>query len=75
MADNPYGPFRFAGSFLSPVVGWTTHHSIVEFGGKWWLYYHDAILSGGTSHLRNMKVTELNYDVNGRIIPIHPYGS
>jgi hypothetical protein len=75
IADNPYGPFHFAGSFLSPVLGWTTHHSIVEFGGRWWLYYHDAILSGGASHLRNMKVTELHYDVNGRIIPLHPYGS
>ncbi len=75
IGDSACGPFHFAGSFLSPVVGWTTHHSIVEFGGRWWLYYHDAILSGGTSHLRNIKVTELHYDVNGRILPLHPYGS
>jgi hypothetical protein len=73
IGDSPYGPFHFAGSFLSPVLGWTTHHSIVEFDNRWWLYYHDAILSGGASHLRNIKVTELHYDVNGRILPLHPY--
>jgi len=73
-ADNPYGPFHYQGQILTPVIGWTTHHSIVEFGGKWWLYYHDAILSGGVSHLRNIKVTELNHDNEGRIITLHPYG-
>jgi len=26
---------------LTPVLGWTTHHSIVEHKEKWWLFYHD----------------------------------
>jgi hypothetical protein len=73
-ADNPYGPFTYQGKILTPVVGWTTHHSIVEFGGKWWLYYHDSILSGGVTHLRSIKVTELHYDADGRIVTMHPYG-
>jgi hypothetical protein len=72
--DNPYGPFTWQGQILTPVLGWTTHHSIVEFGGRWWLYYHDCILSGGVTHLRNIKVTELHYDAHGRIITLHPYG-
>jgi hypothetical protein len=59
---------------LTPVIGWTTHHSIVEFGGRWWLYYHDSVLSGGVTHLRNIKVAELQYDAQGRILPLHPYG-
>jgi Glycosyl hydrolases family 43 len=74
IGDNPYGPFTYQGRILTPVVGWTTHHSIVQFDGRWWLYYHDAILSGGVSHLRSVKVTELHYDAQGRIIPIDPYG-
>jgi hypothetical protein len=74
IADNPYGPYHYQGVILTPVLGWTTHHSIVEFGGRWWLYYHDAILSGGVSHLRNIKVTELHYDSEGRILTLHPYG-
>ena len=73
-SDNPYGPYRYQGQILTPVLGWTTHHSIVEFGGCWWLYYHDTILSGGVSHLRNVKVTELHYDTDGHIVTLHPYG-
>src|SRR5690606_30502055 len=29
--DNPYGPFTYRGVILNPVIGWTNHHSIVEF--------------------------------------------
>jgi Glycosyl hydrolases family 43 len=73
IADDPYGPYTFQGQILTPVVGWTTHHSICEFGGRWWLFYHDAILSGA-SHLRSIKVAELHYDDVGRIATLYPYG-
>ena len=33
--DSPLGPFTYQGRILDPVQGWTTHHSIVEFQGKW----------------------------------------
>lgn len=73
-SDNPYGPFVYRGKILTEVVGWTTHHSIAEIDGKWYLFYHDAILSGGVTHLRSIKMTELTYDADGRIECIHPYG-
>ena len=72
-SDNPYGPFTYQGQILTPVVGWTTHHSICEFEGKWYLFYHDSILSGGVTHLRSEKMTELKYDDQGRILTIEPY--
>lgn len=72
-SDNPYGPFTYQGQILTPVVGWTTHHSICEFEGKWYLFYHDSILSGGVTHLRSVKMTELKYDDQGRILTIEPY--
>lgn len=72
--DSPYGPFTWRGEILTPVVGWTTHHSIVESGGRWWLYYHDSMLSGGVTHLRNIKVAELHHEADGRIRTLHPYG-
>ena len=65
--DSPYGPFTYRGVILTPVIGWTTHHSILEFGGRWWLFYHDASLSGGKTHLRSAKVTELRYREDGTI--------
>jgi hypothetical protein len=72
-SDNPYGPFTYQGQILTPVVGWTTHHSICEFEDKWYLFYHDSILSGGVTHLRSVKMTELKYDDQGRILTIEPY--
>ncbi len=71
--DNPYGPFRYRGRILNPVVGWTTHHSILEVEGKWFLFYHDATLSGGVTHLRCMKMTELEHREDGSIVTIEPY--
>ena len=73
IGDNPYGPFTYQGVILKPVLGWTSHHSIVEFKGKWYLFYHDSALSKGKTHLRSVKVTPLNYDGDGKIIPIDPY--
>ncbi|SFF47699.1 glycoside hydrolase family 43 protein [Thermoflexibacter ruber] len=72
IGDNPYGPFTYKGIVLKPVQGWTNHHSIVEFKGKWYLFYHDTELSGKT-HLRNVKVTELKYNEDGTIQTIEPY--
>jgi hypothetical protein len=74
IGDNPYGPFTYAGKILNPVVGWTSHHSIVEFEGEWYLFYHDNSLSKGITHLRSIKVTKLIYDENGFIKTIEPYG-
>jgi hypothetical protein len=66
IGDSPYGPFTYKGILLKPVKGWTNHHSIVNFNGKWYLFYHDVELSGKT-HLRNVKVTELNHNADGTI--------
>ena len=70
---SPYGPFTIRGKILEPVLGWTNHHSIVEFQGKWYLFYHDAQLSKGQTHLRNVKVTELKYRPDGSIETIDAY--
>jgi hypothetical protein len=70
--ESPYGPFTYRGVILNPVDGWTNHHSIVEMGGKWYLFYHDVQLSGKT-HLRNVKVTELKYNADGSIATITAY--
>jgi hypothetical protein len=70
--DNPLGPFTYRGRILEPVIGWTTHHSLVEHQGKWYLFYHDASLSGGISHLRCVKVREIFYGADGTILPVTP---
>ena len=72
-SKSPAGPFTYKGRILEPVIGWTTHHSIVEFKGKWYLFYHDSSLSG-VNHKRCVKFTELNYNADGTIQTIEPYG-
>ena len=72
--DSPMGPFTYQGQIMKPVKGWTTHHSIVEFKGKWFIFYHDVQLSGKT-YLRNVKVTELKRNADGSIQTIEPYVS
>ena len=69
--SSPYGPFTYRGRILEPVEGWTTHHSITEIDGQWWLFYHDTQLSGLT-HLRNVKMTPLTFRADGSIETITP---
>lgn len=71
VGDTPYGPFKYQGTFMDPVQGWTTHHSIVKVKRKWYIFYHDTQLSGKT-HLRNVKVTELTHNPDGTIALIDP---
>lgn len=71
-ADDLYGPYTYRGVILPPVVGWTTQHSIVEAAGRWWIFYHDALASGGVHHLRSVKVAPLEYTPEGDILPIEP---
>ena len=64
---SPFGPFTYKGVLLEPVIGWTNHHSVVEFKGKWYLFYHDSTISGGHTQLRGMKFTELEITEDGTI--------
>ena len=73
VGDSPRGPFTYKGRIMEPVIGWTTHHSIIEYHGKWYLFYHDCELSGGINHRRCVKYTELHYNEDGTIQTIDPY--
>jgi hypothetical protein len=72
IGTSPYGPFRYTGHMLSPVQGWTSHHSVVEFQGKWWLFYHDTQLSN-KNYLRSAKVAELTFNSDGTIRQLDPF--
>ncbi len=70
IGDSPYGPFTYGGEIMKPVVGWTTHHSILEHDGKWWIVCHDSKPSGGVSRLRSMKVLPLTFRPDGSIVTL-----
>ncbi|GEA82521.1 glycoside hydrolase family 43 protein [Cellulomonas sp. CW35] len=62
--DSPYGPFTYRGVLLEPVIGWTTHGSIVEWHDAWYLLYHDAERSG-RDHLRTVRMARLDLRPDG----------
>jgi hypothetical protein len=66
--SDPMGPFTYGGVVIPNLdSGWTTHHSIVEFQDRWYLFFHDASCSGGIIERRCVKVEELHYDQSGEI--------
>ena len=66
-SKNVYGPYTYGGKILTPVLGWTTHHSILEYNGKWYLFYHDCERSNGVNQKRNVKFRELTFNSDGSI--------
>jgi len=70
VGDNPYGPWEYKGSFLKPTgTGDTSHGSIVEFKGRWYVFYHNAAISGAGS-LRSVCADELFWTPEGDILPV-----
>ncbi len=62
ISKSPKGPFVYKGRILNPVIDGLLYHSIVEFEGKWYLFYHDSSLSGGADNRRCVKFTEIKYN-------------
>jgi arabinoxylan arabinofuranohydrolase len=44
MSDNPLGPFKYKGVILRKMNSGTNHHSITEYKGKWYMFYHNSDL-------------------------------
>jgi hypothetical protein len=44
MSDNPLRPFEYKGVILQRMNSGTTHHSIVEYKGKWYMFSHNSDL-------------------------------
>lgn len=44
MSDNPLGPFTYKGVILRKMNSGTNHHSIVQYKGQWYLFYHNSDL-------------------------------
>ena len=60
VSDTLEGPYVYRGPILEPQVGWTTHHCVTEIDGKWYLFHHDSVPSGGRTWLRSLKVKPLS---------------
>jgi beta-xylosidase len=43
VGNNPYGPFEWKGPMAPKPQGAQDHHSIIEFNGQWYYFYHIAL--------------------------------
>jgi arabinoxylan arabinofuranohydrolase len=43
IGDNPYGPFEWKGAIAPRPQGAQDHHSIIEFKGQWYYFYHISL--------------------------------
>ena len=71
---SPMGPFTWAGVLLDESGSgcWTSHHSIVEYQGQWYLFYHDRDLSPDFDKRRSIRADQLHFNDDGSIRKVTP---
>lgn len=74
IGDNPMGPFEYVGVIMdeSPVGCWTNHHSITEYKGQWYLFYHHNDLSPDFDKNRSIRADSLFFNDDGSIRKVIP---
>ncbi|GGA68974.1 hypothetical protein GCM10011369_08260 [Neiella marina] len=71
-SDKPLGPYTYRGVIMDMWQDcWTNHHSIVQYQGQWYLFYHHHDLSFDAS-LRSMAADKLFFNADGTIQKVQP---
>jgi beta-xylosidase len=72
--NSPTGPFEHKGVIMdeSPSGCWTNHHSIVEYKGQWYIFYHDKDLSPDFDKNRSIRADYLYFNDDGTIQKVIP---
>jgi len=74
VADNPMGPFTYGGIIMdeSPTGCWTNHHSLVQYEGQWYLFYHHNDYSPNFDKNRSIRADSLFFEPDGKIRKVIP---
>lgn len=74
MSDNPTGPWEYKGVIMKEHADgcWTNHHSIVQFKGQWYLFYHHNDYSPKFDKNRSVCVDSLKFNPDGTIQEVIP---
>ena len=70
-SDHPLGPWKYRGILLDPVSSDTSHGSVVEYKGQWYLFYHTCDISG-RGNLRSICWDKLFFNSDGTIQKVIP---
>jgi hypothetical protein len=73
-STSPMGPFKWAGVILDESQSgcWTVHHSILDYQGQWYLFYHDRDLSPDFDKRRSIRADKLYFNADGTIQKVIP---
>src|SRR6187431_3175365 len=73
-STSPMGPFKPAGVILDEAQSgcWTVHHSILDYQGQWYLFYHDRDLSPSFDKRRSIRADKLFFNIDGTIQKVTP---
>lgn len=73
MSDNPLGPYEYKGVIMAEHPDcWTNHHSIVNYKGQWYLFYHHNDYSPEFDKNRSARIDKLYFNEDGTIQQVYP---
>ncbi len=66
---SPTGPWKYEGKIMTdqPTNSFTNHGGIIDYKGKSYLFYHNALLPNGGSYGRATAIEEFKYNADGSI--------
>ncbi len=69
MSKNPMGPYEYKGIIMAehPNGCWTNHHSIINYKGQWYLFYHRNAFSPSDDKRRSVQIEKLFFNADGTI--------
>ena len=74
MSKNPMGPYEYKGLIMAEHANgcWTNHHSIVNYKGHWYLFYHQNFFSPSDDKRRSVQIEKLYFNADGTIQEVKP---
>jgi hypothetical protein len=69
MSKNPMGPYEYKGLIMQEHENgcWTNHHSIINYKGQWYLFYHQNFFSPRDDKRRSVQIDKLYFNPDGTI--------
>ncbi len=69
MSKSPLGPWDFKGIIMAEHDNgcWTNHHSLVEYKGQWYLFYHRNDFSPNMDKRRSVRIEKVTFNADGTI--------
>ena len=74
MSKSPLGPWDFKGIIMAEHTNscWTNHHSLIEYRGQWYLFYHHNDYSPRDDKRRSVCIDKVTFRADGTIEEVKP---